>query len=186
MTVQKIGAGDFPRTSPNKKALAPSSTPKKHLPPSRRDLLHAFMTATAGNAYGWNYREVRPLPLPPKLSHGVNADCSFGIKILCDWAGIKDPTGDSYDGYGNSVSIYHALQKLAGLDNSTAPTAKALTAAQVGDILLFGPNGAWHATMVYKAGADPLLWSHGHQGAPNIYPLSADNRRPISVCNLNI
>lgn len=37
-------------------------------------------------------------------------------------------------------------------------------------------NGDEHAGMVLEAGADPLLWSDGHQGAPNTYRLSWDHR----------
>ncbi len=161
---------DTHRFRPN--AKPPKPTPKKHVPPDKRTLLHAFMVATAGNAYGWTYREVRPLSLPPKLAHGVIADCSFGVKVLCDWAGVPDPTGENYDGYGNSTSIFEHLPHV--------PLAQAKT----GDILLFGPEGAWHATMILSPGADPMLWSHGHQGAPNLYPLSADSRRPITVCRI--
>jgi len=167
--VSDVGS-DIGRHLPNKKP--PKATPKTHQAPSKRDLLHAFMTATAGNAYGWNYREVRPLPLPAKLSHGVNADCSFGVKILCDWAGVPDPTGENYDGYGNSISIYNHLPHISKAQ------------AKTGDILLFGPNGAWHATMILEPGADPLLWSHGHQGAPNLYRLSADKRTPVTFCQI--
>jgi hypothetical protein len=130
------------------------------------------MVATAGNAYGWNYREERPLPLPPRLAYGVDADCSFAVKVLCRWAGVPDPTGGGYDGYGNSTSIFRCLPHV--------PLARART----GDVVVFGPDGAWHAAMVLEPGSDPLLWSHGHQGAPNLYPLSADPRRPVVACRI--
>jgi hypothetical protein len=163
---------DSLRFRPNRKP--PRPTPKTHVKPSKRDLLHAFMVATAGNPYAWNYREVRPLSLPPRLAHGVNADCSFGVKILCDWAGVPDPTGGRYDGYGNSVSIYEHLPHVR------------LAQAKTGDIVVFGPNGEWHATMILEPGSDPLLWSHGHQGAPNLYRLSADARRPATACQIQV
>jgi len=161
---------DDHRMRPNSKP--PKPTPKKHVAPDKRTLLHALMVATAGNAYDWNYREVRPLTMPPKLVHGVNADCSFGVKVLCDWAGVPDPTGGNYDGYGNSTSIFHHLAHVPLAD------------ARTGDILLFGPEGSWHAAMVLEPGKDPMLWSHGHQGSPNLYPLSADARRPVTVCRI--
>lgn len=168
--VSDVGS-DIGRHQPNTKP--PKPTPKKHLPPSKRELLRAYMVATAGNAYGWNYREVRPLTLPPKLAHGVNADCSFGVKILCDWAGVPDPTGSHFDGWGNSVSIFHHLPHI--------PKAQAKT----GDIIVFGPDGAWHATMILEPGPDPLMWSHGHQGAPNLYRLSQDTRTPLTICRID-
>jgi hypothetical protein len=164
-------ASDIGRHLPNKKP--PKATPKKHQAPSKRELLHAYMVATAGDAYGWRYREVRPLSMPPRLVHGVNADCSFGVKILCDWAGVPDPTGGHFDGFGNSVSIYQHLPHIP------------LAEAKVGDIVLFGPNGEWHAAMILKPGPDPLLWSHGHQGAPNLYPLSSDSRTPVTICRID-
>ena len=168
--VSDVGS-DIGRQHPNTKP--PKPTPKKHLPPSKRELLHAYMVATAGNAFGWNYREVRPLVLPPRLAHGVDADCSYGVTILCDWAGVPDPTGGKFDGYGNSVSIYQHLPHI--------PIGEAKT----GDILLFGPNGAWHATMILQPALDPMLWSHGHQGAPNLYRLSQDKRQPVTICRID-
>jgi hypothetical protein len=157
----------FTRKVPNANPQAPT----EHHPPSVRELLHAYMAATAGNPYGWTYNEVRPLALPAAvLAHGVKADCSFGIKVICKWAGAPDPTGEHYDEYGNSVSMYQHLPHIT------------LAQAQVGDIIVFGPNGQWHATMIFKPDPNnPMLWSHGHQGAPNLYPLSADTRRPITV-----
>jgi len=47
---------------------------------------------------------------------------------------------------------------------------------EVGDVVTFGPFGDEHAAMVLEAGGDPLLWSFGHQGAPNTYRLSWDGR----------
>lgn len=163
---------DSHRLRPNSKP--PQPTPRKHLRPGKRDLLHALMIATAGNPYGWNYREVRPLTMPPKLAHGVNADCSFGVKILCDWAGVPDPTGGKFDGYGNSTSIFRQLPHVP------------INQAKTGDIVLFGPEGAWHAAMILEPGRDPLLWSHGHQGAPNLYHLSDDSRRPVTACSIGV
>jgi len=155
----------FTREVPNKDPQAPVV----HHPPSVRDLLHSYMAATAGNPFGWTYNEVRPLPLPTLLAHGVRADCSFGVKILCQWAGAPDATGENYDDWGNSVSMFNHLPHIT------------LAQAQTGDVIVFGPSGQWHAVMIFTPGADPMLWSHGHPGAPNLYPLSADTRRPITV-----
>lgn len=161
-----VSPGEEPQKKP------PKPTPVAHVPPSKRELLHAYMAATAGNRYGWLYREIRPLKIPPLLAKGVVADCSFGIKILCHWAGIPDPTGRGYDGYGNSTSMFGHLQHIS------------LAEAKVGDIVLFGPNGSWHAAMIFTPGDDPMLWSHGHQGAPNMYRLSADKRKPQTICRV--
>jgi hypothetical protein len=47
---------------------------------------------------------------------------------------------------------------------------------RVGDFVTFGPGGDEHATTVYTPASDPVLWSDGHQGAPNFYRLSQDPR----------
>ena len=155
-------------TEPNRNPNAPEVNAR----PSTRDELQAYMAATATGRFGWIYKEARPLTVPPLLAHGVVADCSFGVTIVCAWAGLPDPTGGGYDGWGNSVSIFHHLPHV--------PVAR----GKVGDILLFGVNGQDHATMIYTPGANPLLWSFGHQGAPNLYPLSADHRTPVTVCRI--
>lgn len=184
MLLSQIGAAlrklkAAPRFLPERKNEAPFNrhvgnpvhpgTPRTHTAPSIRSVLHGLMAETAGNRYGWNYREVRPLSIPPRLAHGVNADCSFGCKILCSWAGAPDPTGGHFDGWGNSTSMFMHCQHIP------------LAEAKVGDFIVFGPNGSEHATMIFQPDAhNPVLWSHGHQGAPDLYHL-ADDHRPWTV-----
>jgi hypothetical protein len=76
--------------------------------------------------------------------------------------------GNDYGPYGNSQTLWVHLRHVA--------SAKEL---EVGDIITFGYNGDEHATMVLEEDpihGNPLLWSHGHQGAPNTYRLSEDQR----------
>ncbi len=139
------------------------------MPPTRdiRAELVRLMDATVLDHGNWTYLAVRPLPLPLTWAKGqrVSSDCSFGVKLLCRWAGGPDPTGYSWEPYGNSESIYLHLQHLA------APVDML-----PGDIVAFGRGGRDHAAMVHTAGADPVLWSDGHQGAPNFYRLTDDHR----------
>ncbi len=151
------------------------------MPTDTRAELERLMRATlADNAqhHDWTYAAVRPLPVPPSWHKGqhVRADCSFGVKDLCKWAGVKDdPTGSNYDGYGNSSTIAAHLKHLG------APGE-----LLIGDVVTFGSDGSnAHAAMVLERGSDPLLWSHGHQGAPNTYRLSQDGR-PHLYCRLNV
>ena len=113
----------------------------------------------------WNYREVRPLPVvhvPSPNNETIDADCSFGVKLLCYSAGAPDPTGFNYASYGNTVSIY---QHLPHID---------LGQALPGDIVLYGPGGSDHACMLYQwHDGRCWVWSHGHQGAPEIVTLGA-------------
>ncbi len=141
------------------------------MPPSGVRLkLQKLMAATLADEqahHDWTYHAVRPLPVPPSWKPGqhVTGDCSKGVQMLAKWAAAPDPMGNNFGVYGNSQTICLHLQHLA------QPSELA-----VGDIVTFGPNGRDHAAMVLKAGADPLLWSFGHQGAPNSYRLSADTR----------
>jgi len=201
---------------PNKNTGAPT----KHVKPTKkpgeglvgtRAAMHRIMLALLGNPFAWTYNEVRPLRLPKRrltpeelasqaatrralgeLVGHYRSDCSWGTKTVDFLAGCKDdPTGELWGPWGNSTSEYEHLEKRPGLDNAYAPKAADLANCQVGDDLLFGPDGVWHATKILEAGPDPLLWSDGfgpetggspHVGAPNSYRLSDDTRRPISVC----
>lgn len=133
--------------------------------------LERIMRATLADQaarHDWTYRAVRPMPVPPQWKPGqsVVGDCSKGVQYVCRWVpGVPDPMGQNWGPYGNSATICARLRHLA------SPAE-----LQVGDLITFGPDGDEHATMVLEAGADPLLWSFGHQGAPNMYRLSQDGR----------
>lgn len=115
----------------------------------------------------WTYDAVRPMPVPPSWRPGqrVTGDCSKGVQYLCRWAGGPDPMRQGFDPYGNSQTLWLRLSHL-------------LTASELltGDVVTFGIDGSEHAAMVLEPGIDPLLWSFGHEGAPNTYRLSADSR----------
>jgi hypothetical protein len=124
----------------------------------------------------WTYRAVRPMPVPPSWHPGqpVTGDCSKGVQYLCRWAGTPDPMGSAYGPYGNSQTLWLKLRHLDGPGE-----------LRVGDIVTFGIAGQEHAAMVLEPGVDPLLWSFGHQGAPNTYRLSRD-RRPRQYLSLSL
>lgn len=135
-----------------------------------RKAIAALMNATVADehAHGdWTYRAVRPMWVPPSWKPGqhVEGDCSKGVQFLSRWVGLPDPMGEGYGPYGNSQTLWSRLQHL---DNASE--------LLVGDVVTFGPDGADHAARVLEPGADPLLWSFGHQGAPNTYRLSTDHR----------
>lgn len=187
------------------KHVPPTVKPGHGLAGSRK-ALHKLMFVTAGNPFAWTYYEVRPISLPKRrlmpaelsgsmatlknalraLVERYKSDCSWGVKTLHWLAGCTDdPTGENWGPWGNSGSTYDHLPKRPGLDNATASVSalgKLLAVCEVGDILLVGENGSEHMTMIMEAGEDPLLWSDGHEGAPNCYHVSDDPRRPISVC----
>lgn len=134
-----------------------------------RAQLRTLMTETARNEKNWHYRAVRPLTIPSLETalHGVVvSDCSFGCKILCKLAGAHDPTGGSFDGYGNSSSMFRALPHIEFAD------------VQSGDAAVFGHvSGEQHAVLIYEKCATvgaTLVWSHGQEAGPIIVPLSIE------------
>ena len=139
------------------------------LPPVRKRL-HDLMGATVADEIAhrtWTYRAVRPMPVPPTWKPGqrVIGDCSKGVQFLCKWAKAPDPMHDRYGVYGNSQTIWAALPQITDRNK-----------LEVGDLVVFGPDGRDHVAMIYQTGADPVLWSFGHEGAPNHYRLSYDRR----------
>lgn len=126
-----------------------------------------MMRATLDDRANWTYHAIRPLPVPVSWRPGqhVTADCSHGVKLLCRWAGAPDPMDGNFSPYGNSSTLCLKLPHLARRSD-----------LKVGDVVTFGAYGSQHAAMVLEPGSDPLVWSFGHQGAPNTYRLSQDHR----------
>lgn len=119
----------------------------------------------------WRYAAIRPEAMTGSRGHypageHVDSDCSKSVQRICFWTpGAPDPMKNGWGAYGNSSTICSVL---AHLDLPSE--------LLVGDPVTFGVNGDEHAAMCLESGADPLLWSDGHQGAPNTYRLSWDTR----------
>jgi hypothetical protein len=154
---------------PKKKTAPATATP------DFRQMLGEIMTATVSDEqanHDWHYHAVRPMAVPPTWHPGqlVTGDCSKGYQYLNRWVGAPDPMHELYGPYGNSQTLWASLPHLV--------SARDLL---VGDCVTFGFDGEEHAAGVKEAasaanGWDPLLWSFGHEGAPNFYRLSQDHR----------
>lgn len=143
---------------------------KNYMPTNIRTTLHKLMQETLADElkhHDWTYKAIRPLAVPPhwKVGQRIVGDCSKGVQYLCRWAGGPDPMGNNFGLWGNSTTLCSHLQHLASPGE-----------LEVGDIVTFGSWGNDHAAMVIEKGHDPLLWSFGHQGAPDTYRLSQDRR----------
>lgn len=143
--------------------------------PDTRDRIEALMSATVADEeqhHDWTYDAVRPMPVPPSWRPGqkVKGDCSKGYQYLCRWSDAPDPMHDGFSPFGNSTTMWTELEHID------------LAELEVGDPIAFGPNGSKHATgakrLIRKDGrvVDVVMWSFGHQGAPNEYLLSQDGR----------
>lgn len=117
------------------------------------------------------YNQLRPMAniglfqqeFETKVAGGwkTTMDCSEFVTIVCKWAGLHDPNGLHYDGYGNSETMYDYRP------HYTNPSW-----AHVGAIVAFGPNGADHAALVMIPSKDPTLCSHGSGKGPIAVKLS--------------
>lgn len=126
-----------------------------------RAKLQTLMAATVANEPNWHYAEIRPishLVYAQAVCGVVKTDCSGGCTALCQLAGAKDPTGNNYNGTGNSTSMYVHLPHIENYRDTVL----------VGDLAVFGKtNGEEHVAMVYKiGGSNPTLWSHGQERGP--------------------
>lgn len=144
------------------------------MPDDPRNVLATLMRQTVSDEaahHDWTYHAVRPCSMPPRPwrpGESVTGDCSKGVQFLSWWARQPDPMRQGFDPYGNSYTLWLRLQHLND--------ARDLL---VGDVVTFGKDGDEHAARVLEADpvhGDPLLWSFGHQGAPNTYRLSQDGR----------
>lgn len=138
-------------------------------------LMYDILADEAKN-HNWTYYAVRPMPIPASPyvpGRSIVGDCSKGVQYINHWAGVlNDPMGMGWGPNGNSQTLWTNLQHL---DHASQ--------LQVMDIVTFGHNGEEHAASVLEAGLDPLLWSFGHQGAPNSYRLSQDKREKQFLLN---
>lgn len=127
----------------------------------------ALTASDEAKNHRWNYVFSRPTTVPPKpyvIARYTVGDCSKGCQFVCFWSDAPDPMDNGWSEWGNSTTIYYALD--------VHITAAEL---QTGDIILFGYiNGEKHACMVYEVGKDAqttLVWNFGEDGEPVIHPL---------------
>jgi hypothetical protein len=148
--------------------------------------LLALMKLTLAHEPQIHYSQVRPIG-PERLTeaqlvtlfahgHSIAFDCSGGVTCLCKWAGLRDPNGLHYDGYGYTGTLLHHL-----------PHYSDPAKARLGALVVFGPGTGDHVAMVMARGADPMLWSHGSEGGPRRVRFSVEravHRRPATFLSI--
>lgn len=114
-----------------------------------------------------HYRQSRPidgLDRSPKdqKSTPLYTDCSGFVTKACKYAGIPDPNGFGFNGYGYTGSQYQHLPHIPR------------SAARPGDLVEFGGFPGSHVVMLVEAGTkgDPMVVSHGQEAGPLRVPLS--------------
>ncbi len=104
-------------------------------------------------------------------------DCSEGVTCLYKWAGLKDPNGLEYAYAGFTGTL---LRHLPHYDDPAR--------ARTGALVVYGAGTGEHVSMVMEKGKDPLLWSHGFSGGPQLIRLSrqaAYHHRPVTFLNVS-
>lgn len=133
-----------------------------------------------------HYRQARPmstqhlmerdLELMFAAKRGIQMDCSESVTLICRLAGLLDPNGQHYNGYGFTGTI------LQHLDHYSDPAD-----ASVGALVVFGPGTGNHVAMVHTPGRNPLLFSHGSEAGPGLVRLEAEahgQRPPVRFCSI--
>jgi len=107
----------------------------------------------------------------------ISMDCSESVTLLCRLAGLSDPNGMGYNGYGFTGTM------LTSLPHYTDPAD-----ADVGALVVFGPGTGDHVCMVLTPGSDPLLFSHGQDAGPLAVRFSVEknaHRNPAVFLSVN-
>ena len=107
------------------------------------------------------------LQLFKKLAAGeeIIADCSETLTAMCKWAGLRDPNGLGYNGFGNTETMLGHL-----------PHYTQARYANVGAIVHF--ENPEHVAMVKvpsRIMGNPTLFEHGGPGVA-ILPLSVERQ----------
>lgn len=117
-----------------------------------------------------------------KLKAGgeIMFDCSQSTAQILRWAGCDAIWLRAK--YTNGVPVVYTGTMLGHLTHYTNPRA-----AGIGALVVYGPATGDHVSMVYEPGADPLLWSHGFDGGPQLVRLSVQrsyHRAPVTFCSI--
>jgi len=100
----------------------------------------------------------------------ISMDCSEAVTLICRLAGLRDPNGAGYDGYGYTGTLYDHLPHYGNVLD-----------AHDGAIMIFGINPTVHAVMRMSSpdGKNPWLFSHGSQGGPRHIQLSDEEQAHV-------
>jgi cell wall-associated NlpC family hydrolase len=111
-----------------------------------------------------HYQQLRPvdgLDHPQQLP--LHTDCSGFVTLCYKWAGSKeDPNGGNFTGAYTGTMLTHCRH---------IPKS----AAQPGDLVVWGAYPGHHVALVLEPGSDPLLCSHGQEKGPLAIKFSVES-----------
>ena len=123
-----------------------------------------------------SYAEIRPYPLIAPRTLPFTTDCSGFAAMMARWSGAADPTGNGFNGFGNTDTMLANSQHITQAET------------QPGDFAVFGLHPSQHMVVLTQSAAGgngALCVSHGQQGDPVEVPLSEEIvAQPITFLQL--
>jgi hypothetical protein len=123
-----------------------------------------------------SYAEIRPYPLIAPRTLPFTTDCSGFAAMMARWSGAADPTGNGFNGFGNTDTMLGASTHITQAET------------QPGDFAVFGLHPSQHMVVLTQSAAGgngALCVSHGQQGDPVEVPLSEEIvAQPITFLRL--
>ena len=123
-----------------------------------------------------NYAEIRPYPLIAPRTLPFTTDCSGFAAMMARWSGAADPTGNGFNGFGNTDTMLAQSHHITQAET------------QPGDFAVFGLHPSQHMVVLTQSAAGgngALCVSHGQQGDPVEVPLSEEIvAQPITFLRL--
>lgn len=126
-----------------------------------------------------DYAQIRPMRtrfltqsrLTIDLQHSipVTMDCSESVTLICRLAGLRDPNGLNYDGYGYTGDMLVHLPHFTDYDK-----------LHKGSLIVYGDGTGTHVVMVTTPnGNNPEVYSHGSHAKHAIWSLDTENQYHI-------
>lgn len=121
-----------------------------------------------------HYAEIRPMTtrgltlgsMEEAFKRGVHItmDCSESVTLICRLAGLQDPNGEGYDGYGYTGTMLAHLKHFTDWNE-----------VHKGTLIVFGAGTGTHVVMVVQPnGENPLVYSHGSYASHAIWDLNTE------------
>lgn len=146
------------------------------MPATQTQRNHLVRLANLLNKYAAqvDYAEVRPMStrsltqtqLTCRLQTGghITCDCSESVTLMFRLAGLHDPNGLQYDGYGYTGTMLDHLPHFTDWER-----------AHEGTLIVFGAGTGTHVVMVTRPNGDnPEVYSHGSHANSAIWPFATE------------
>lgn len=99
-----------------------------------------------------------------EAGHSITCDCSESVTLMFRLAGLRDPNGLRYDGYGYTGTMLEHLEHFTEWDK-----------VHEGTLIVFGAGTGTHVVMVTTPnGENPEVYSHGSHATSAIWSLDTE------------